>query len=280
MTKKNLILDIIGEKIKEYGFTYGLDKGYRGVGIWGFRRDVDSITQIIIIHKHRFTKALFLEFSTTAWGKGLVRANEIIPEGKYSNYYGQWDYENDDDFKNILLEFTEIIEKYGIDKLNEMSVEDKVIPTIEMTSKLIASPKTLSEQFIKQSHLYVENTSKENILKWFDLIQQKLNEIRDEPYENVQGALTEMAAFVGEQLRKELGGEWMQWKVDPRSVMITGLNSYLMTNYLPLDNIIEGWKNQNIKNLRQQYLYIMDGKLPMTTEQMIEYANSQDKYFT
>jgi len=125
MKKKKVILDIVGKAIEKYGFIYNLKN--RGSGDWGFVREVGSIEQRINIQEHRFAKSLFINFSTSAWGQGFDKRagthSEIkLPLGKYSNEYDEWYYETDEDFKKVLVEFVDIIEKYGIEKLNEMSI--------------------------------------------------------------------------------------------------------------------------------------------------------------
>jgi len=44
-----------------------------------------------------------------------------------------------------------------------MSIEPEVIPTVGMTKKLLSSCKDLSEQFIKNNNLNIEEVSKENV---------------------------------------------------------------------------------------------------------------------
>ena len=90
--------------------------------------------------------------------------------------------------------------------LDELSAEEKTEPTAEMGEKLLTSYEALSEKFAKENMLFTK-PSKENILTWFDVVGRKFEETKDMPYDQVQEMLVEIAAFLGEQLRKELGGE-------------------------------------------------------------------------
>jgi len=51
--------------------------------------------------------------------------------------------------------------------------------------------------------------------------------------------------------------------------MLINLNSYIYEIYLPLTRVIDLWKIQNIERLKQEYLLTVEGKLPLTEEEMI-----------
>jgi len=274
MKKKKMILDIVGKAIDKHGFVYNQDKVYSGSGFWGFVRDIDSIKQRIFIQKNDFAESLYLNFATSAWGHSLARAgthSEIkLPQGEYSNVYDEWYYETEEDFKKILVEFVDIIEKYGIDKLNEMSIEPEVIPTLEMAKKLLSSHTGLNENFIKNNKLNTDEVSKESVCKWFEVIERKFTNTKDEPYENVKDMLVEVAAFLGEQLRKEMGGEWKQRGQNIRNMSIHGLNTPRYRIYTILASVVNMWNNQDFDYTREYYLFLLYNKLPMTNEKMLE----------
>jgi len=268
-SKKKMIIEIVGKAIEKYGFTYGLDKAYSGSGVWGFAREINSIKQMIIIQQY-FGSALFLNLCTTAWGQGLgkrVGSGVPLPKGEYSiSAMDLWIFEDEDEFRKILFEFVDIIEKYGIEELNKMSVEDETIPTIAMADRVFSTYKALSEQFIKRHQIDPGDMSKEAVSKWFEIIEKQIVETKDEPYESVQDMLVEIAAFLGEQLRKDMGGEWIRG-LDVRHVYVTELNGYLFKSFFALGKVIETWKNQDINDLKEFYLIIRDNKLPLTVEQ-------------
>jgi len=269
MQKKKIILEIIEKVVEKYGFVY--DEKYGDNLAWVFTREQDSIQQRIHIVEHRFAKELFLRFETTAWvwRNSSVDARSCIPENQYNNYKRRrmWLYENEESFRKALKEFAEIIEKYGIDKLNEISIEEEVVPTNEMGKRLLESHEILSASFINQYQLEIERRTTSEVMKWFDIIDNIINQTKEQPYENVKEKLIEISAFLGEQLRKEVGGEWVQGK-SARNTFLNGLNCYVMTGYWVLPNVIAAWKNQNVERLRQEYLLLLDSKLPMEVEKM------------
>ena len=270
MKKKQIILEVIGKVVEKHGFAYGLCKANSGSGIWGFTRSVDGIEQMVFVQEHRFAKALFLEFRTTAWGSKLSRAGKGLDiPNVYSNTIDQWNYENDDDFRGVLLEFADIIEKYGIDELNKMSLEENVIPTKPMADKLLTSYESLSGKFAKQHQIDLECLSKKSVSKWFEIIEKNISQTKNDPYEKVQDMIVEIAAFLGEQLRKEMGGEWKRG-TDPRHVYLEGLNGFLLTFFFALGDVITAWKKQNTGYLTEYYSLILDNKLPLTESQMME----------
>ena len=82
----------------------------------------------------------------------------------------------------------------------------------------------LSEKFISDNKLSVIECSKENISDWFDIIEKKIIDTKAESYESVQKMLVEIAAFIGEQIKKNVGGEWNQPEIEQRQVFLNGMN--------------------------------------------------------
>ena len=274
---KKIIVKTIGPEVEKNGFVYGLDKRYGDKLSWGFTREVGNIKQMIIIQKSYFMKEVGLSFDTTAWKR------HNLPQASFQDFYNDrkemYLYETEEDVEKIMMEFVELISKHGYKILEELSIEEQIIPTIEMADKLIKFYKALGEKFISDNKLSVIECSKEDMSDWFEIIEKKIIDTKAEPYENVQEMLVEIAAFIGEQLRKVVGGEWKQSRIEPRQVLIGGMNSYMMRVCGVLINVVEAWKNQSTKRLKQEYIYIIDGKLPMTKEQMKEYRANRDKYF-
>ena len=262
MKKKKMITDIIGEEIEKYGFVYGLEKAYSGSSMWGFTREVNGIKQRIRIQHHRFMQALFLDFSTSAWGQSMGKraGKDLKISEKYNHYFGQWSYENEDDFKSVLLEFLDIIENYGLKELGEMSVEPEIIPTNEMGEKLISAYESLSENFIEQNQIQDLHMTLENVSKWFELIENKFEQTKNLPYNDVKDMLLEVVAFLGEQLRKELNGKW-QLGYEPRIVALVELKSRGLPAYTPLQAVVEAWSNSDISKFKSQYLTFLKNKI-------------------
>lgn len=273
MKKKKIVLDIVGKAIAKYGFNY--DEEGSEDGIWMFIRKKGDIEQRIWLLKHRFESGLILRFDTSAYGVDMKDASCIIPPNTYGNVLGTWTYLNEDGFHNVLKAFVEIIEKYGIDTLNKMSIEEKWLPTKEMFERLFDCCEQLSSEFIKKHKLHVKERDKKEILIWFDLIEGIMDRIKEQAYEKAQKELVEIAAFLGEQLKIGLDGKWERF--GERNVQVDSLNCYIITSYSILLRVVEVWKNQNIRILKEEYLWIFDAKLPLSRERMIELQEKLNK---
>ena len=249
--KKKFILDIVGESIKKYGFKYETDPGFRASDLWTFTRKVGSITQWIQVQHHRSNPELWLQFKTDSYGEGAIPhlAIDLIPEERRP--LNGWIYRTEDDFKKILEGFVSIIVEYGFSKLEELSIEEEVIPQAHMGRKLLASYSELSQRFINENNIYAE-WSPSNIQKWLSLFNCKIKETKDDPYTEVQDMLVQIAAFLGEQIRKEFGGDWSQgWKEG--TVLLERINSKQKPVCLPLVSVVEAWKKGDIELLKYEY---------------------------
>ena len=262
MNKKKMIVEIIGNEIKKYGFVYGLEKAYSAPRIWGFSREVNGIIQRISIQEHRFTKAFFLGFSTSAWGNTLDKraGTKIKLPNIYRNEQDHWYYENEEDMKIIFTEFLDIIENYGLKEFERMSIEPEIIPTNEMGEKLINSYKSLSEVFIEKNQIKDLQMTSENILKWFELIESKFEQTKQSAYDDVKDMLLEMVAFLGEQLRQELKGKWITG-VEARIIILENLRTRSFSGYFPLKSIVEAWDKGDISEFKEQYLMFLRNKI-------------------
>ena len=115
-----------------------------------------------------------------------------------------WSYDDEESFKSSLKNLVLLIEEYGLPELVRLSVESEVIPTNEMGAKLVSSHKELSEKFIQENQLDVSNISNKIMTARFDTIEQKMQETKDEPYQNIQDTLVEIAAFWASNCEKKL----------------------------------------------------------------------------
>jgi len=292
MQKKKWILEILGNELEKHGFAFvGNEQSlYKH---WHFEREADSVKQRISLLDESFTKfqtkakALHLEFSTTAYGSRLpihlldFIPKELIPEAKnmaesinrklFSPLFEprHWVYEDVDSFKKILTDFILAIEDYGLAKLAELSIEKEVIPTNEMGQQLISSYTELSKTFIQNNQPNMMSISKENVTQWFDVIEQKMKSTKDEPYQNVQNMLVEITAFLGEQLRKAVGGKWRSG-LELRFIIMYEMNVFATNSWLPLACVVGSWRHQDIQWLKERYFLFLDSKLPVSHQQMAE----------
>jgi hypothetical protein len=82
--------------------------------------------------------------------------------------------------------------------------------------------------------------------------------------------LVETAAFLGEQLRSILGGNWDKGK-DERVVLITNMNAHLQSpSYTVLRFVIDAWVNQDVTLLMEDFILQIDSKFPEAMEKLTE----------
>jgi len=210
MQVKKRVLAVVGNAIKKHGFEFC--PNLSNANLWTFQRAVDARTHEITIARERYDSSLQLYFKTTPSYSFLgADAKRIIPPKKYrfDDDFGILGagYKDEQELEIVLEEFVEIIEKYGLDELDKMSADDDT-PTEEESRELAATQIALSEKFIRRYNISLSNGSGGNIGSWFDIIFGKLKEYQDAEYEDIQDDLIEMAAFLGEQLRKVRGGVW------------------------------------------------------------------------
>jgi len=292
MQKKKWIIEIMVNALDDYGFVFVPDK-YDKSKLWHFEREVGGITQRITLEDERYLyygtkgRTLGLSFSTSAYGTRApvsilkILPNERIPKVKIKADHPNkkvrpllgelryWVYDDEEGLKSILRDFVSLIKDYGLDKLTELSIEKEVVPTNEMGEKLMSSYEQLSEKFIQENQLDVTSIAKDNVLKWFDIVDQKIKEAKSETYQDVQEMLVEITAFLGEQLRIEVGGEW-KVGIDTKTITIRRMNVFSTSVWLILAVVIGSWKHQDTNWLREEYFLFLDSKLPVTHEQMTE----------
>ena len=299
MQKKRWVLEVTNDVLGKHGFTF-IENDRRN--FWHFEKEEGGITQRIELQDENLfddsskKRALTEWICTSAYGSKLpLNMLQFIPkerlpkpidmlEGLDLEEFNKkapikepmkdlvyWSYEDIDSFKSSLKNLTLLVEEYGLPELARLSVESKIIPTVEMATKLASSHKELSDKFAIENQLETSNGSRENIIKWFDVIEQKMKDTKDDPYKCVQDMLVEITAFLGEQLRKELGGKW-KTGVEPRIVSIRNMNIFASTSYSPFKRVIGTWKHQDINYFKEEYLLVMESKLPATQEFMRNYS--------
>jgi len=298
MQKKKWVLEILGSILRRHGFVFSdtYNKNF-----WHFEKEVNNIIQWIDLEDISFLdvetkkRALTVWIRTSAYGsKFPLDILQFIPKeclpkpiDMLEKFYEgiphikdppkdlrYWPYEDIESFKASLENLAMLVEKYGLPELIKLSIESEIIPTNEMGVNLASSYTELNKKFIRENHLEVSNVSRENIIKWFDIIEQKINDTRSEPYKNVQDMLVEITAFLGEQLRKEVGGEWKVGS-EPRTIIIRNANVFASTSYAFLDRLIGSWKNQDINYFREEYLLFIESKLPVTQDFMENFHSRQ-----
>ena len=307
MEKEKLIVEILGSALAKRGFVYVGKKLqlYKGVYIHyiferlfnGFTQRITFVDQHVLLAEKR-AYAPYIGFHVYKYkqhSEGLLHFLVLLPKERLPKdimirqiieyFYVVsieeerfWIYENVEGLKSILAEFISLIEDYVFARLDKMSVSHEISPTEDMVKNIMANSKELSEKFIKENKLDVIDKSNESILRWFDIINSKIKATKDEPYQNVQDMLVEIASFLCEQLRNEVGGEWLDL-FDPLYFTMHDMRIFPSIQFQPLSLVVGSWKEQDINWLREQYLLTMDSKLPVTQDKIDEINERMKKIF-
>lgn len=206
LNRGKLVRKYIGEGIAPFKFEYC---GYQGDS-WKFQKKFGQVTQTISIYPYRFDNHMItFELYTDARETGLVQAAGI--EGiEADNYqYGYWKYEDSEEsFIFVLEQMKDVLIKKGMKILKDLSVSPEIIADNEMVRNIYYRHDELSEKFIREHGIEVTGYDAENLDRWFEVIEERVRVLQQGPYEDAKEELSEMAAFLGVQIIKYIGGEW------------------------------------------------------------------------
>lgn len=293
MRIKKWVMEIVGKQIEKYGFFYEEDRSDNAA--WFFKKKGEP--QGIMVQKHRFCKQLMLRFRHPAARPPELDAVNFVPPEQYQNHITEdvrkefvawghdlhsqpmWFYDNEEDVRGILEEFVEVIEKYGLAKLEELDAIEacRIIPTKEMYEKLFHFHDDLGQKFIDEFGIFIEHRSEDEIRAWFQVISRKMQELKEEPYENVQDFLVNVAAFLGNQSVVILDGIWKEWTFGSYMVSVEDLKCHMLSRYDSLDDVVEAWNCQRFAPLEEEFVWMSKAKLPLTEEQMIRLTDEFQK---
>lgn len=150
-----------------------------------------------------------------------------------------WDV-MEDNMKDLKRGF---LQKNGLPISNEIiSPVDNIGPTDEMYCELYDHHAELAECFQKRMELETECMDEEHINRWFDVIAERMEELRKGEDEDVREGLVEIAAFLGVQIERHMDGAW--------ELHINEENDYGRCYVLPshgvpeniLDKVVGGYK--------------------------------------
>ena len=150
----------------------------------------------------------------------------------------------------------ELLIKNGLKMLDEMSIEEKETDTDEMYHELYYHHDELCEKFIRKTGIKATGYDEENINHWFDVIEERVSVLKQGDYEDAKEELVEMAAFLGNQLVKYMGGEWYHFKSDyHESCSVEGCKS-IASGANCLSNLVGGYTKNGMEWVKQIFLEI------------------------
>ena len=249
----------IGEGLAPFKFEY---RGYQGDS-WKFERKFKNVMQTVSIYPYRFDQSMITfelytnvknsEYASKI-GTGVVPAGMIEGISTNSQMRGYWQYENEEELINILNEMKEVLIKKGMKILVELSKGKEETDTAEMYHELYFHHDELCEKFIQKTGIKVTGFDEENINYWFDVIEERVAILKQGDYEHAKEELVEMAAFLGNQLVKYLGGEWYHFvSKDHESCSVEKCKTMNgSTNCL--SNIVGGYTQNGMDWVREIFL--------------------------
>lgn len=213
MQKGKLIQQYIGEGIAPFKFAYQGRKG----DSWVFEKDFKGVTQTISLYEYRFGKNMIsFDLYTNVPGREMVQAIDIEEIEFNSEMPGFWKYEGEEEFIKILEVIKDILVKKGMRILNQLSKRPEMVETNEMYQELYFNHSELAEKYQNEMGLKVGEFNEVYIEEWFEIIKERVEILQKGKFEDAKEEIVKMAAFLGEQIRKALGGEWDRY-IDKKS---------------------------------------------------------------
>lgn len=228
------IKKIVGEVVEERGFVYtghhrdGYVHGYSFKCTKGdLRKDID-ITVI--------GNTIRMELNTNAYGQIWVNVCDLMESNLEPDITGFLEFKREDEFKEILHSFCEILIQRGFAVLEEKSKPTtEARPKKETDWKLYMEHDELNREYRKKYNL--ENT--ESSLKCMQRISDIILETTDREFAEVEEMLIGLAAVYGDQLIQKMGGKWVWSEANDSS----GIGEIKNGGYAnPLTDIIFYWR--------------------------------------
>lgn len=245
MNKTKIIKEMVGEQLKEYGFTFLKTDGPCRIFVrekHGYQRyfdpETDIVKQYICIQDSGFSKSVTVRFYTDVYGNQMPSDLDVLK--KYGT--GVWlGYLDEESYQRRLHLLTEHIVAEGFDLLEELSREEETIPTKAMAEQLFDQHGQLAQAFTEEFHRKAVPEKPEEIDEWFVFIKKLLMDSLELPYEEVKGLLTKIAAFIGEKACEICPYQWVfQEHLDTPQI----LAGYPYPGLFPLDAVVMIWKYQ------------------------------------
>lgn len=241
MNEIQLIKNMIGEVIAPYGFVDEGLENKKGVIFTRKRKDLKQHIFVQLVAKNH----LRLEFSTNAYQQRHILGNELLPGKRPVNWSSSipglplpddwWEWNDESEFKSILNKFKDIILKYGLHALEEISTPAvEFRPSIQCQWKLYRNHSTLNIEYRKILGVEQETSGMEVI----ETIHKAVLKIRNQDFNKIEEYLTGLAAVYGDAMIMMHGGEW-KWRDDFNNVCwISGMNG---RKYFPLYELTSYW---------------------------------------
>ena len=224
LNRGKIIRKCVGEGLSDLGFLYG---GCDAGDTWVFERKQGELIWYVYIYVYRFDRwQVTFHFNTNVPGNLPVMAGQVKGVRGNGDMKGYWRFHDEESLTRVLEEMVRVIRIKGIQMLEELSVPKDITPfdnvKNEMYHELYLHHTELAEAFIQRTGMIATDYDGENLKRWFDYIDSRIEEMSRREYEDAdQQELTEIAAFLGEQIVKYKGGMWKFWDNERNVVVIT-----------------------------------------------------------
>ena len=246
MTIKRIIQEELGKTLEEHGFKFTKAEPC----FWPYEKEKDGIHQEILVARDRYEKGYIkMIFSTNAYGQQPKEFRDFVPE-EGAKKWDYWGYENEEQLREVLREFKRLILAYGFDFIEEISKPaTDAIPTEEANRYLLEHHQELYIEY--QEKLKVAGKEVGEVIA---IIYEKLKEVLDEPFSQVENTLMGMAALYGHTISWISRGEWM-WDEKRGGCLVEKILG-TKERIRPLNLLIEVWDwMRKHKNIESDILY-------------------------
>lgn len=219
LNRGKIIRKCVGEGLSDLGFLYG---GCDAGDTWVFERKQGELIWYVYIYVYRFDRwQVTFHFNTNVPGNLPVMAGQVKGVRGNGDMKGYWRFHDEESLTRVLEEMVRVIRIKGIQMLEELSVPPKVTSyDNKMHSELYLHHKELAEAFVERTGMIATGYDGDNLKRWFDYIDSRIEEMNRGEYDDAaKKELTEIAAFLGEQIEKYKGGVWKL--VNNETVFIT-----------------------------------------------------------
>lgn len=226
MNMKKIIHEELGQELENIGFHYVSGERL----FWPYEREKDGIKQEIMVARDRYEKGYIkVIFHTNAYMQKPREFNDFVPE-EGAKHWDFWGFDNEEELRDVLKEFKRLIFTYGLDFLETISrPATDAVPTVEKQRYLYEHHQELCKKY--QEELGTEGKSPEEVI---GIIYQKMEEILDRPYTEIEDLLMGLAGLYGHTICWGDRGNWV-WSEREHNCQI--------------EHVLDTWVNQRVLNL-------------------------------
>lgn len=231
MTVKKVIQEELGKVLEEQGFKFTKAEPC----FWPYEREKDGVHQEIMVARDRYEKGYIkVIFATNAYGQRPKEFRDFVPE-EGAKKWDYWGYGNEEELREVLREFKRLILEYGLDFIEEISKPaTDAIPSEESNRYLLQHHQELCKEY--QKRLEVEGKEAKEVI---NIIYEKLKEMLDEPFSQIENILIGLAALYGHTISWGNEGEWI-WDNQEQTCSIKKILGTRM-DIEPLNFMIVAW---------------------------------------